>query len=472
MMNLLLWGTGRDLEEREMDFAGKKVLVVGVGISGIAAAKTAKKLGAEVILNDAKPEEEIKYDLTALKEMGVNFCLGRQSEEILAGIDFVIVSPAVPLAIPLLQAAQQKNIPVLSEVEAAYRLAQAPFYAVTGTNGKTTTVTLLQLLLQQKYKYAGLGGNVGTPLIEEAQRIPAEGCIVAEISSYQMEASSTFTPHVAAVLNVTPDHLARHGSMEVYQQMKEKLFAHQGADDIAVLNYDDERTREMAKRAPGKVCYFSRLHELKEGAYLEGDMLTMSWQGKKYPVCTVDELKIKGGHNVENALAAIAAAYFGGVDAEAMKRVLMSFQGVEHRIEPVRTLAGVEYYNDSKATNPEAAIKALETFSGHIILIAGGFDKKTPLDDYNKLILERVDEYILVGDAAARFKKSIIEAGYDEKHIHEAGYSMEKAVELAHKLAKEPQVVLLSPACSSYDMYDGYEERGRDFKRVVNSLNC
>ena len=453
-----------------MDFAQKNILVVGAGISGVAAAKLAKKLGGQVTLSDAKAEKDIKFDLEPLREAGVKLVLGPQSESLLDGVELVLVSPAVPVAIPLIQAAMQRGIEVISEVEMAYRLAKAPIYAITGTNGKTTTVTLLGLLMHTVYEQVGVGGNIGIPLCDEAVRIGADGCIVAEISSYQMEASSSFHPRIAAVLNVTPDHVVRHGSLEVYQQMKEKIFAHHTKDDYLVLNYDDPNTRSMAERANSTICFFSRQQALEEGAFLQGDMLVIRWQGKLYHLCTVHELGIKGGHNVENALAASAVAFLAGADCEKMAEVLKSFQGVEHRIEPVRTLDGVVYYNDSKATNTDSAIKALETFDQHIILLAGGDDKMTDLTDFMQLVVERVDELILVGNAAARFRQAAVTQGFAAAHIHEAGYSMEKAVSIAHSLAHEPQVVLLSPACASFDMFDGFEQRGRVFKDLVRKL--
>ena len=455
-----------------MELANKKILVVGAGISGFAAAKLVKKLGADVALSDAKLEKDIKYDLNELREAGIELLLGRQEESQLTGVELVIVSPAVPVRIPLLQAALQRGIEVMSEVELAYRLAQAPLYAVTGTNGKTTTVTLLGLLMETKYGHAhtGVGGNIGVPLCEEVMRVGTEGCTVAEISSYQMEASRLFHPHIAAILNVTPDHVVRHGSLEVYQQMKERIFAQQTKDDYLVLNYDDEHTRSMAQRAKSTVFFFSRQQELTEGACIEDSVLTIHWQGREQKLCRTDELGIKGGHNAENALAAVSVAFLAGAEPAKMVQVLQSFRGVEHRIEPVTTVAGVEYFNDSKATNTDSAIKALETFPDHIVLLAGGDDKMTDLTDFMQLVVERVDELILLGAAAARFKEAALKQGFASAHIHEAGYSMEKAVELAHDLAKPPQVVLLSPACASFDMFDGYEERGRVFKDLVKKL--
>ena len=440
----------------------EKVLVIGAARSGIAAAKILHERGAQVILSDSKPE--LQLDLS-----GVEIKLGKQTEDLLSGVDKIIVSPAVPIKIPLLRAAASRGIPIISEVEFAYGLAKSPICAVTGTNGKTTTVTLLGLLLKEKFAKVGVGGNIGVPLCEVALEVGAGGYLAAEISSYQMEATRNFKPHISAILNITPDHLKRHGSMEVYQAMKEKIFAQQTAEDFLILNYDDERTREIKDRAACRVLYFSRQRELAEGAFIKDNRLVIRFNGT-HELCTIDELGIKGGHNVENALAASLMAFLAGVDADKIANVLKTFQGVEHRIEFVRELDGVKYYNDSKATNTDSAIKALETFAGHIVLIAGGDDKGTDLADFLRLVNERVDWLILVGDAAARFKACALESGYPADKILEAGYSMERAIALAKNISRPPQVVLLSPACASFDMYRDFEERGRDFKRIVCEL--
>ena len=453
-----------------MNLANKNVLVIGAARSGIAAARIAKKFGATVILSDAKQEQDIDFDFSELRGLGIDLRFGKQTEELLNGVDLIIVSPAVPLRIPLLKTATAKNIPIISEIELAYSLSQSPICAVTGTNGKTTTVTLLGLLLKAAFDKVGVGGNIGFPLSEVALEIGSGGYLAAEISSYQMEATKNFRPHISAILNITPDHLKRHGSMEVYQAMKEKIFMQQTNEDFLILNYDDERTREIIDHANCRVLYFSRRIKLAEGAFVKNNRLVIKYNGETHELCTIDELGIKGGHNVENALAASIMAFLAGVSAEKISGVLKTFQGVEHRIEFVREIDGVKYYNDSKATNTDSAIKALETFAGNIVLIAGGDDKGTDLTDFLNLVNERVDYLILVGDAAARFKSNAIEKNFPAEKILEAGYSMQRAVELAKEIARPPQVVLLSPACASFDMYSDFEERGRDFKRIVGEL--
>ena len=453
-----------------MDLSNKKVIVIGAGISGFAAAKLAKKLGADVILSDANEKLGEKHDLTELTALDIKVVLGKQTEALFEGADLVIISPAVPRHLPLFEKVAEK-VKIISEVEFAYKLAKAPIFAVTGTNGKTTTTMLLGELMKTIYgeDNVGVGGNIGTPLCGECYRIGENGCIVAEISSYQMEASSEFATKGAAILNVTPDHLARHKTMEVYQAEKEKVFAHHTEENFLVLNYDDVHTRDMANRAKSTICFFSSSQELEEGAFVKDNQLVIRWKGLMHVICNVDDMQIKGSHNIENALAALSLAFLAGGDTIKMAEALKAFAPVEHRIEPVKTIDGVTYYNDSKATNPEAANKAIATFP-HIILIAGGDDKNTPLDEFYALVNERVDNLILVGDATKRFKEEALKHNYPEDKIYEAGYSMQEAVNYAHKIAKAPQVVLLSPACASFDMYEGYEARGRDFKRLVNEL--
>jgi UDP-N-acetylmuramoylalanine--D-glutamate ligase len=452
-----------------MDFAGKKAVVIGAGISGNAAALLVKKLGASVILSDASEKAAEKYDLAKISAQGVEVVIAPQDERLLENTDYLILSPAVPMKIALVQAALQRNIKVMSEIELAYKVAKAPIFAITGTNGKTTTTTLVGELMKKKYASVGVGGNIGMALCDEAYNISADGCIVAEISSYQLEATAEFVPHIAAILNVTPDHITRHGSMEEYQRTKEKLFKAQAKTDYLVLNYDDEKVRSMAERASSTVFFFSRREILKEGAFINENKIVIKWQGKEAVLCDIDEMQIKGGHNVENALAAAAMAYLGGVEKDKITAGLKEFSGVEHRIEPVREIGGVMYYNDSKATNTDSAIKALDTFpNGRVILIAGGTDKMTDLTEFMQLAKMRTDALILVGAAAERFAAAARKAGIE--NIFMAGSSMEKAVELAHGMAKPPQVVLLSPACASFDMFDGYEERGRAFKAIVNKL--
>lgn len=450
-----------------MEFKGKKILVLGAGISGISVAGILENLGAHVTLSDAKPETEIKKDLSALRRSGVILALGNQDESLIDGIDMIILSPGVSIYVPLIGKAKEQGITVMSEIEVAYRLCRAPIFAITGTNGKTTTTTLTGEMVKTIGRDVVVGGNIGQALSAEVASVSQDGFVVAEISSFQLEGAIHFKPRIAAVLNVTPDHLDRHRSMENYILMKERIFANQTPDDYLILNYDDPVVQKMAEKAPSQVCYFSRKKSLVNGVYVEDGLIKINWNHEIHTVCNISDMQIKGAHNVENALAACGVAFFAGVKVENMAKVLREFQGVEHRIEPVDTVNGVPYYNDSKATNPESAIKALEAFTGQVILIAGGRDKKTDLTEFMKLAAEKTDHVILLGEAAERF--NIAAAKHGVKNIHLV-QSMEEAVLLAHRIAAPPQVVLLSPACSSYDMFNNYEERGKVFKKLVKQL--
>lgn len=452
---------------KQTEFDKKNILVLGAGISGISVAYILRQLGAHVTLSDAKTADAINKDFSELEAAGVVLALGNQNEKLLAGMDYLVMSPGISIYIPLVTAAYGRGITVMSEVEVAYRLSSAPIVAITGTNGKTTTTTLIGEMLKTTGHQVSVGGNIGAALSEQALDTGADGFVVAEISSFQLEGIVKFRPHIAAILNLTPDHLDRHHSMAVYQEMKERIFANQQATDYLILNYDDVAVRAMAERSAGKVFYFSRQQRLETGIFLENGAIRLRWEGKIVDICEVNDIRIKGGHNVENALAACAAAYFAGVEPVNMAEILKAFPGVEHRIEPVAEINGVGYYNDSKATNPESSIKALEAFPGHIILIAGGRDKNTDLTEFMQLVNQRVDHLILLGEAQERFAESAVRHGV--KNIHRTA-SFAEAVTLAHSLAQPPQVVLLSPACASYDMFNNYEERGSIFKDLVSRL--
>ena len=452
---------------KQTEFANKKVLVLGAGVSGISVAYILRNLGAAVMLSDAKSAEQLGKDFSALQSAGIVLALGNQQAELLRGVDYLVLSPGISIYIPLVAAAREQGITVMSEVEVAYRLSEAPIVAITGTNGKTTTTTLAGEMLKTTGREVAVGGNIGAALSEQALAVKPDGILVAEISSFQLEGVVNFRPHIAAVLNITPDHLDRHHTMDVYQQMKEQIFAKQQADDYIILNYDDPVVRDMAKRAAGKAVYFSLTQSLTAGAFVEDGNVRISWDGKKTDICAVSDIKIKGGHNIENALAACAIGYFAGVRPEAMAAVLKTFAGVEHRLEFVAEIDGVAYYNDSKGTNPESSIKALKAFDGQIILIAGGWDKKTDLTEFMLVAKAKTAHVILLGEAQQRFAEAAAWQGV--KNVHKV-VSFAEAVTLARSLAQPPQVVLLSPACASYDMFDNYEQRGKTFKDLVYRL--
>ena len=450
-----------------MKFANKKIVVLGAGVSGIAVALILQQEGAKVILSDMRAREQLRHDVAPLERAGVALILGEQSAALLSSVDYLVLSPGVSIYHPLVEEARNCGILVMSEIEVAYHLCRVPIVAITGTNGKTTTTTLVGEMFRKAGIHIAVGGNIGEALSQEVRDLLPGSAAVAEISSFQLEGAIDFRPHIAAILNITPDHIDRHRTLENYRATKEKIFARQTPEDFLILNYDDPTVRSMAEKTSSQVFFFSRRQILPSGIFLDGDMLRICWKDQDLVVCSVADMKLFGAHNVENALAACAAAYLYGIGVQDMAAVLKTFAGVEHRIEPVATLGGVTYYNDSKATNPESSIKALEAFEGHIILIAGGRDKNTDLTEFMKLAAEKTDALILLGEAKERFAEAAAKQGVQQIH-HAADFP--EAVKLAAQLAKPPQVVLLSPACASYDMFNNYEERGRVFKELVRSL--
>ncbi|WP_346354581.1 UDP-N-acetylmuramoyl-L-alanine--D-glutamate ligase [Azotosporobacter soli] len=450
-----------------MDMTGNKTCVLGAGRSGIAAAQVMRGLGADVTLWDGKKPETLSEELIALSKEGVHLELGDAASDFLAKMKLVVTSPGIAQEHPLLQQAVLLGIPVWSEVELAYRLCRAPMVAITGTNGKTTTTTLLGELAKTTFAKVAVGGNIGDPLSLQVTPLTENDLAVAEISSFQLEWVDKFAPHVAAILNITPDHMDRHKTLEGYTAMKERIFLGQSQDDYVLLNHDDSGVRALAPHCKGRVVYFSRLTTLDEGVFVAKGQVCIRWQGQQHAVFNLSELQIKGDHNVENVLAACGTAFFAGIAPDKMAAVLANFRGVEHRIEWVRAVDGVDYYNDSKATNPESTIKAIEAFEEKLLLIAGGYDKHTDLTPMMKLLAQRNALLILIGAAADRFADAAAQNGVVT--IRRA-VDMAAAVALAKESAEKGQVVLLSPACASYDMYSGYEERGRHYKSLVEAL--
>ncbi len=445
----------------------KAVIVYGTGISGVGAAEVLAGHNRQVFLYNDN-ECSVENDLLELlaRSGGRLVCGGFADILPLAGT--VVLSPGIPAENANVQLAQQAGVEVISEIELAYRLYSGHIVAITGTNGKTTTTTLVGEMLKKLPVTTAVGGNIGLALSKETEGLAAESWIAAELSSFQLEFVRDFCPDIAVVLNLTPDHMERHHTMEAYGAAKKNIFLQQRGEQVAVLNYDDTKVRSWGKEAHGRVCYFSRKEELDEGVYIKDGVFTISWQGRQYSVCRVDEVHLFGGHNEENILAAVACGFFAGVAIEDMAEVLKNFRSIEHRLEYVATINGVPYYNDSKATNTDSAIKALEAFpAGHIILLAGGHDKMTELETMMGVVKEKTDLLILLGEAKERFYQAAKDCGV--KNIQLAD-SFADAVQKAYEAAHAPQTVLLSPACSSYDMFKNYPERGRCFKQLVRAL--
>ena len=448
----------------------KKVLVVGMGKSGIAATQAMIKLGAKVSVQDSKPESEIDPSL-------VSFIKGQEVEtyfdcipQDMGAFDMMILSPGVSPELPFVQEAESKGCEIVGELEIAYRVGQGKYISITGTNGKTTTTTLVGEIFKAAKRKTYVVGNIGVAVISMALSAEPDSWLVTETSSFQLETTKEFKPEISAILNLTPDHLNRHHTMENYGLAKAKTFANQTSGQYVILNYDDKTCFALGKDSKARVVPFSRLEELPFGAYVkDGTMVIRNEKGEIIELCKTTELQIPGGHNVENALAAAAISYFAGIDAETITGVLKSFMGVEHRIEYVATVDGVRYINDSKGTNPDSTIKAVEAFDGNIILIAGGYDKGSEFDELIKKFDGKVKYMMLLGKTAPKIKETAEKLGFTNNVMCK---DMDECVREAAKLAKPGDIVLLSPACASWDMYTCFEQRGEHFKKLVNDLEA
>lgn len=447
-----------------MEYNGKKALVCGMARSGIAAAKLLNRLGARVTLQDMKKREEISADVLALEGEGIVLYTGANPDEIACAQDLIVLSPGIPCDLPFIAAAEEAGIEVISEVELAYRLTPCPITAITGTNGKTTTTTLTGEIMKTAYSGTAVVGNIGIPYSEEVERLTEKDWVVAEISSFQMEKAKEFHPHISAVLNITPDHLNRHKTMDVYIAMKERVFAKQTAEDFCILNHGDEACRKMADKTAAKVFFFDSSETLAEGIYLDGDAIEVRWGAINETLIHVDELQILGVHNYENVMAAAAMGICAGIALDTIRAVLKGFAGVAHRIEYVATVDGVDYYNDSKGTNVDASIRAVLAMKKPIVLIGGGYDKGSSFDEWTKLFPGRVKHLVLIGVTAPKVRASAEKFGFTAISDCE---TFAEAVELCREKAEDGDCVLLSPACASWGMFDNYEQRGDMFKEQV-----
>ncbi|MCL2617308.1 MAG: UDP-N-acetylmuramoyl-L-alanine--D-glutamate ligase [Defluviitaleaceae bacterium] len=448
-----------------MDFKNKKVLVAGLGRSGIAAARLLQYKQALVTIQDIKEEDRIGADMVAkLANEGFELYLGRNPVDIVQNYDILVISPGIPIDVPFIEKAKKLKIPVWGEIELAYTFTPCPIIAITGTNGKTTTTALTGEIMRRKYPNAAVVGNIGIAYCEKVEALTPESYVVAEVSSFQLESVHEFRPTISAVLNISQDHLNRHYTMEVYVGTKERIFGKQGEQDFCVLNYDDEVTRKMSARCRAKVLYFSRRQELEEGVFLDGENIRARLFGRDDTIINVHEMKIIGGHNIENALAATAMALAAQVCPADIAAALRQFNAVEHRLEYVLERDGVAYYNDSKATNVDSAIKSLEAIARPIVLIGGGYDKGSDFSEWVKLFSGKVKHLIVIGEVADKITQTC--KLYDYTAITQAN-SLKDAVSIASGKAKRGDVVLLSPACASFDMFDDFEQRGRLFKEFV-----
>ena len=454
-----------------MEWKNRRVIVLGMARSGVAAAGLLAKLGAQVTISDSKTEEDFGHALDALRALGCTFALGEGPQRALAaGQDVMILSPGIPVAKPFVQEAMAKGVEVIGELELGARVMRGGLCAITGTNGKTTTTTLVGELLRTTGRPTHVVGNIGYPITADAGESTDADLTVAEVSSYQCETISRFHPHVGAVLNITEDHIARHGSMEAYIAMKRRIFDNQTGDDLAVFNADDAICRRMAEGLRAKRLWFSRTQRVERGAYVEDGVILLNLDGEAVPVCRADEVYIPGPHNLENALAAVTIAGAMGVEIAEMGGVLRTFRGVEHRIETVRVLRGVTWINDSKGTNVDSTQKAIATMTWPTVLILGGSDKGASFDALAETIAAapQIAHCVLIGDTADRIAQALGRAGYTA--VSHAGHDFDRCLALCGGLAQAGGCVLLSPACASFDMFRDYEDRGRVFKEKVLAL--
>ena len=450
-----------------LELKGKKVLVVGLGKSGLAAALFLRRRGAQVTVSDVRSAEALAKEIPALIEEGIMVEAGGHGLLTFRRQDLIVVSPGVPLDTPELAQVKSFGLPVIGELELAARFLKGKTLAVTGSNGKTTTTTLLGEIFEAAGLPTLVGGNIGVPVVGLIEQSTDESWSVLEVSSFQLESTEEFHPKIAVILNITPDHLDRHGSFENYAHAKERIFAAQTGEDFLVLNADNTRAAAAATRTVASVYWFSIEHPVTQGAFLEQGYVVFraSERSATENVIPVRAIPLKGTHNVENVLAAVCAARLAGVPADVICRAVENFRAVEHRLEYVATRKGVEFYNDSKATNVDATAKAVAAFSGGIHLILGGKDKGSDYTQLSELLRERVSAVYTIGAAAAKIESHL--RGVVAIHSCE---TLEKAVHVAASAARLGEVVLLAPACSSFDQFESYEHRGRVFKQLVKDL--
>ena len=448
-----------------MDLKDKRVLVVGLGKSGVASALFLKERGARVTVSDTKSPDQLRDEIPVLLDHGITVETGGHGERTFRGQDLIVVSPGVPVdAAPLVQA-RAAGEPVIGEIELAAQNLPGEIVAITGSNGKTTTTTLAGEILAAGGFPVSVGGNIGTPAISLVERATRQTIVVLEVSSFQLETIQTFRPKVAVVLNVTPDHLDRHRTFQTYVDAKTRIFENQQASDFAVLNEDDPTCRTLRDRTRAQVFWFSRKKEVEQGACVRDGKIFFLDDKSQREVMLVSEIPLKGAHNVENVLAGVCAGALMGCEPPKIRQAIQNFKAVEHRLEYVATIKGVQYFNDSKATNVDATIKALESFPKNIHLILGGKDKGSDYTVLNDLLRERVKRVYTIGAAAEKIE-SHIKGAAEVVHAE----TLENAIRRASAVAEPGDIVLLAPACASFDQFQSYNHRGRVFKEVVQAL--
>ncbi|WP_195947819.1 UDP-N-acetylmuramoyl-L-alanine--D-glutamate ligase [Paraclostridium bifermentans] len=452
-----------------MDLKNKNVLLVGLAKTGVSTIKKLNKLGANIIVNDIKPKEKLEGIIEEIDNLdNIEYVLGKHLENI-ENIDLTIVSPGVPLDLPFIEKIKSEGIKIIGEVELAYKLSKNPtFIGITGTNGKTTTTSLVGEMFKKANKDTYIVGNIGNPVIDTVDLTNENSYLVTELSSFQLESIEDFKPKVSTIINITEDHLNRHHTMENYINAKARVFKNQDKTDFTILNYDDSIVRNLGKNSNGNVLYFSIKEEVKQGAYLDkNNNIVIKVDGKELVLMNKSELSLPGNHNLENAMSAILMAYVLNIDTDVIIDTLRTFKGVEHRLEFVTNKDGIMFVNDSKGTNPDSTIKAITSYERPIVLIAGGYEKQSDFTEMIEYATKNVKALVLLGQTAEKIETTAKEHGIN--NISKVG-DMEAAVKKAYEIAESGDVVLLSPACASWDMYPNFEARGLDFKENIYKL--
>lgn len=450
-----------------MDLKDKNVLIIGLGISGVSTVKALDKMGANIYISDIKKAEELEEYLEEIKNIDLNLYLGT-NEISLENIDLIIKSPGIPLDLDVFKRAEEKNIEIVTDLELAYRIKpDANFIAITGTNGKTTTTTLTGEYFKKSGFNTHVVGNIGVGLLWDVVNSQKGDIFVIEASSFQLENTKYFNPKISLILNLTPDHLNWHGSFENYINAKKKILVNQTKEEYTILNYDDINVRKIGEEVNSNITWFSLDNKLDKGVYLEEEYVVINTGEKIEKVIKINDIRLPGKHNLENVLSSVAIAWIMKLDFKIIKEILIDFPGVEHRIEYVDTINGINFYNDSKGTNSDASIKAIEAINSSIILIAGGMDKGVDFDDLIKAFNNKVKGLVLLGETKDKIKNTALEYGFKNIYLVE---NMKEAVNTSFNIANEKDNILLSPACASWDMYTSFEKRGEDFKASVYNL--
>lgn len=451
-----------------MNLDGKKVMIVGLARSGVGAAKLLCDKGAIVTINDIKPKSKLKDQIAMLKDYDVKFELEQKADGHVKDCDLIVVSPGIPTSLSFFKVAKENGVKVIGEMELGYQSTKCPITAITGTNGKTTTTALLGAIYEKAGYNTFVAGNIGESIAACALETSEKDAMVLEVSSFQLETIHEFKPHVAGILNIAPDHLDRHKTMDGYINAKISIFLNQDKNDFAILNYNDQYTNTIVEHIKSKILYFSLVDSVTNGVCIKSGKIVFCMDGKEdVVIARPQELRLPGRHNLENALAAVCMAMAFGIKPHYIRHTLATFSGVEHRFETVTEVNGIRFINDSKATNPASTICAIESMETPTVLILGGYDKDIAFDELASKVTKNIKSIVVLGQTSKIIADSLLASGFGSIYYAQ---DFKGAIYRAYELAKPGFAVLLSPACASYDMFNDYEERGRAFKKIVKKL--